>query len=200
MPRPLAYMRKTNMKMILNIVTDYRDYFPELSGKELTDALIRKLSGHDEIEIARTKEGKPYCKNMPETAKLHFSVSHSENIFACIFSEENVGLDVQHRRNINRNRIAARYFTDEEKELVSRDANEFFRIWTRKEAYAKFTGEGLKSVMSRDSVLKRTDVKFRDIRINNGSKTGTCFCAVCVGAEKGDMLNEIQISYRKQNG
>ena len=70
----------------------------------------------------------------------------------------------------------------------------FYKLWTRKEAYCKYTGLGLEQIMKREDVLEREDVSFRDLRLDDG-----CFCAICTGTEEGDASDEIQISYGKQN-
>ncbi len=40
--------------------------------------------------------------------------------------------------------------------------NKFFRIWTRKEAYAKYMGDGLETVINGTDVLNRQDVFFTE--------------------------------------
>lgn len=184
--------------MKLLIISDYKTEFTDLSGSSLTDALILKCAAKEGADpgklprIKRSEKGKPYFTEGP-----CFSVSHSGNIFGCIFSEHNVGLDIQHRRNVNAVRMAERFFTEEEADLVresvsgeERSSDEFFRLWARKEAYAKYTGEGLAQVMNRTDVIGRKDVQFTDMRICED-----CFCAVCTGVGEGENADEIQISY-----
>lgn len=91
--------------------------------------------------------GKPYFPSHPD---VHFSVSHTGNLWVCAFADTEVGLDVQeHRENddpVRLARLAKRWFSEGERMVLYQcgyEPAEFYRIWTRKEAYVKFTGEGI---------------------------------------------------------
>ena len=53
-------------------------------------ALVGVTEG--DFTVVRAERGKPY---FPNTPSIHFSVSHSGDIFACAFSDEPVGVDIQ---------------------------------------------------------------------------------------------------------
>ena len=182
--------------MKLHVIYDYKGIYPELSGKVLTDALIRRCLGIEDAVIYRTEQGKPYVRISKEedSSGLYISVSHSGSAFALLEADEEVGLDIQYERNISADRIADRFFTQKEKEYIAAgDTSErFFQLWTRKEAYSKYTGAGIEQVVKKESVLCREDVSFTDLQLEDG-----CFCSVCTGTEKGDQKDEIQISYGK---
>ncbi len=102
-------------------------------------------------QIARTERGKPYFPNRPE---VHFSISHSGELWVCAFSGRPVGVDVQQhvkkrgegdREAAGRfGRMADRFFHPREAVWVREEPYErFFRIWTAKESYVKYTGEGI---------------------------------------------------------
>ncbi len=91
--------------------------------------------------------GKPYFPSHPD---VHFSVSHTGNLWVCAFADREVGLDVQeHRENDDPTRLARlakRWFSDGERRVLDNcgyDPAEFYRIWARKEAFVKFTGDGI---------------------------------------------------------
>ena len=131
-------------------------------------------------EILRAEKGKPYFKELP----LQFSVSHTEDLWVCLISDgkDPVGVDIQQIKETRRERVAERYFTDEEKEYLNEnDEDVFFELWTRKEAYAKYTGRGLTKELAEISTLDNDEVKFIDFDIRAGVK-GSC----CV-KEKGDL-------------
>lgn len=95
--------------------------------------------------------GKPFLRDRKDVA---YNISHSEDVATGILMTEadgyEVGCDVE---MVNRNtseerylKIAKRFFTENERLKISEAADgllEFYRIWSRKEAYIKYTGEGL---------------------------------------------------------
>ncbi len=182
--------------MKLFVIYNYKTKHPELKGKALTDALIRDCLGCSDVKIRRTDRGKPYVQWSGNDGRSdrYISVSHSEGTFALLVSDRNVGLDIQYSRDIDTDRIASRCFAAEEAEFSQEDGtgNGFFELWTRKEAWSKYTGEGLEHVMKKQQVLKREDVALIDLRLADG-----CYCAVCTEKEGGCKADEIQISYRE---
>lgn len=174
--------------MKIFIIEDYRAKAPELKGKELTDFLVGRCLNMEKAEILRMDGGKPYIEGGP-----CFSVSHSGNLFACVVSPDNIGIDIQHRRGVDAVGIARRYFIEEEISRIEADSDWFFRIWARKEAFAKYTGRGLQQIMAKEGVLDRSDVIFIDRMIGDD-----CFCSICAG--KGRMEDEIQFFGGEQDG
>ena len=132
------------------------------------------------MEIFREEKGKPVFTELP----LSFSVSHTGDLWVCLISEGDspVGVDVQNIRKARMERIMEWYFTEDEISYVSGEGeNAFFQIWTRKEAYAKYTGKGLNKELAKVSTLNNDEVIFIDFDIRAGVK-GSC----CV-KEKGDL-------------
>ena len=98
----------------------------------------------DFTPIIRGKYGKPFLKGNPE---VHFNISHSNGIAACIVSGRECGIDCERVRGIRPN-VMKRAFTEAERELVMSSPQDerdlmFFRLWTLKEAYIKMIGKGL---------------------------------------------------------
>ena len=76
---------------------------------------------------------------------IYFSVSHSGDYWACAVSKQEIGIDIQKQTGKYSRGIAKRFFhSDEHKYLEANDFNDFFKIWTAKESYVKFTGQGIK--------------------------------------------------------
>lgn len=111
----------------------------------------RNTFAGDVPKIARTERGKPYFSDRPD---IHMSVSHSGKYFVCAFSTSPVGVDIQEhvlRKGENTEsaaprlkKIAARFFHPDEKEYIEKDTFErFYRVWTAKEAFVKYTGKGI---------------------------------------------------------
>ena len=160
--------------MELYIIEDYSELFPDLRGKELTDALVLDLlqkHGH----LPSQDDGMPRILRLPggkpvlSAGGIHFSVSHSGHIFACAVAEENLGLDIQVSDGKDRTRLARRYFTEEEFQYIEDNGPaSFYRLWTRKEAFSKFTGEGMAAVIGKTPVIGRQDVVFQDLVLDQG--------------------------------
>lgn len=109
----------------------------------LLDLMLSSLTGIKKAVLRRGENGKPYIEN----EKISFNLSHTDGAVACIIDTDggSVGIDAE---PIGRDgeKIIERFFDGNAKRKYadSRDkALEFARIWTEKEAYAKFTGEGL---------------------------------------------------------
>ena len=176
--------------MEIRIYEDYRDMYPESKGRELTERLLYHAladAGMPDLKIMRTEKGKPYVQSAEEQDQagrtkrpnIYISASHSKNLFACLIGDRPLGIDLQHGRKMDPAKISARYFAEEEAELVRKlGAAAFFRLWTRKEAYSKYTGNGLADVMSGISVLDRNDVEFLDFQWEKD-----VYCSCCVKKE-----------------
>lgn len=100
--------------------------------------------------------GKPEIVDFP----MHFSLSHSGDYVLCAFSEGEVGADIQRLQALDYLKLAGRFFTKAEYEALKGCPGEaerqslFFRLWSRKEAYGKLTGQGIAGEVNRDVCLK----------------------------------------------
>lgn len=162
----------------------YEGYQGGKGGRERTEELVRRAARacimEEELrlpktsgQILRTDRGKPYFKDVP----LEFSVSHTGELWVCLISTDPgpVGVDVQLTRSCRVDRIAKRYYTEDEREFVSAMGESgFFQIWARKEAYAKYTGDGLNEALASFSTLKKGPVAFVDFDIRAGVKGSCC--------------------------
>lgn len=90
--------------------------------------------------------GKPFLRDDPER---YFNLSHSGSLVMAVFSDHEVGCDVEQIHS-GKLRVAHRFFTEKEQGYLSdpalseaeRDAL-FTRLWTLKESVLKVTGEGM---------------------------------------------------------
>lgn len=78
---------------------------------------------------------------------FHFNISHSSDYVLCSVSHCSVGIDIEEIKNIDLN-IASRFFTNYEINFINQSTaknriERFYSIWTAKESYSKFLGEGL---------------------------------------------------------
>ena len=105
--------------------------------------------------VKRTEKGKPYLDDCP----LHIGVTHTDDTVLIAINDKPFGIDCESKERTvkNASRIADKYFCDNEKSYVfekSSDEKEtdmrFLEIWVKKEAYVKFTGEGLSGMSGCD--------------------------------------------------
>lgn len=89
------------------------------------------------------EHGKPFFTLQP---KIHYNISHSGEYIVCIFSGEEVGIDIQKHKQANYARLLERMVPKEQIQKILESENriqEFFDQWVLREAYIKWTGEGL---------------------------------------------------------
>ena len=112
-------------------------------------ALTEKLpkGREEENQYRYGSQGKPYFENIP----LFFSLSHSGECVCLAVSEREIGADLQEIKQTNWEKLSERFYAEEEKQrlrsLCEKDPEkareEFFRLWCLKEAYGKWSGEGV---------------------------------------------------------
>ena len=111
----------------------------------LTEKLPKGKS--EPIRYRYGEQGKPYFENIP----LYFSLSHSGSVVMLAVSEREIGADLQEMKKTNWEKLSERFYAGEEKERLhrlfeknpARAREEFFRLWCLKEAYGKWSGEGV---------------------------------------------------------
>lgn len=128
------------------------DRLTKQHGKSLTVAaelllrygLLKAGCDVEQLSFAYGANGKPYLLNCPE---VKFNLSHSGSMVVCAISDKEVGCDIEQIK-AGRIELAKRFFHSSEtaaileltEEVERTDA--FYRFWTLKEAFMKFTGLG----------------------------------------------------------
>lgn len=119
-----------------------------------------------------------------------FSISHSNNTWTMLIMSgaESCGLDVQYPRRADPSGIAKRFFAPEDAEHIcslaggEADENEFFRMWTRREAFIKATGgsvadSGIPSVRSETVLYEGAMFRLEDIEIPEAPELHAAICS-----------------------
>lgn len=132
----------------------YRHY-QTLRGETAADGGDGALSALDADEreliaalppLSTDERGKPRFAGACEP---HFNLSHAGSRVVCAMAPHEVGIDVERIRPC-KDAVMKRCFTSEERKAVREaggDAdNVFTALWTRKEALAKLSGEGLAQI------------------------------------------------------
>ena len=95
------------------------------------------------------KNGKPAILD----ERHFFNLSHSGSYAACVYGTYPCGIDIQ-KHTPDRFHVAERCFTPlEQKKIREEGAQCFTRIWTVKESYLKYTGQGIRIPLNSIEVL-----------------------------------------------
>lgn len=142
-------------------------------GALLALRTLLEHAGLTPLPIVREDRGKPYFAG--ETPP-HFNLSHTDGICAAALSPSPVGIDVELLRpDRSMDAIAGRFFDEEERAAWCEHPSpeRFYELWTKKEALAKLSGEGLPG-------KGRKEGYFRSARLTLGGRVAY----LCVATEQ----------------
>ena len=110
-------------------------------------------NGYTDDEITFGKNGKPYFKG----GYPFFSISHSDSAVCVSLSENELGIDVQIRKELSEN-LTERYFSSDEREYIKKGLTTACDIWSIKESIIKYDGSSI-------AYLKNANVLFSGQKI-----------------------------------
>ncbi len=145
-----------------------------------------------DLTIIRDKNGKPRFATFP----LCFSISHSGTLAAVTLSNQNIGIDIElidSSRDIFA--VSKRFFAPEEHLTICKSKSpveDFFALWTKKEAFSKLSGKGLSSICS-TQVSAGSEYNFKEYLV----VTGECSARLALCYENGDMNPKIDNPYKE---
>ncbi|MCI8669656.1 MAG: 4'-phosphopantetheinyl transferase superfamily protein [Lachnospiraceae bacterium] len=120
----------------------------------------------DSIIINYPKYKKPYI----DMKGIYFNISHSGDWIVVAVGDEEIGVDVE---KIKETKLPEQlvYFSEEERFFLesleeSNQVNWFYKIWTLKESYIKYTGKGFKCSLNSFSVIEKRKEKFKSIKLD----------------------------------
>ncbi len=130
-------------------------------------ALLLLCRMHPCGTLAYDADGRPHFLE----GDADFSITHTRGACFCALSDSaaRIGLDAEHLSRggeVNTRALAARFLTERERARVEKSAGDeaFLRIWTRKEAMVKRSGEGLRGLRAADSEAAG-EVRFFETRV-----------------------------------
>ena len=137
------------------------------------------------IEVTKDENGRP----LTDREGLWVSASHTGEWVFCGVSEKPLGIDAQIVTKVrNRERLVERFFTEEEAAWLSdREEEAFFDLWSRKEAFAKYTGRGITYGLHRIQTVEggAPAEKIGGVRMTGARRSPDIYFA-CAGG-KGDL-------------
>lgn len=127
-----------------------------------------------DLDFVSNNYGKLQLKDLKNKKYKFFNVSHTDNMVVVMFSHENeVGVDVEQIQCIDIKGLSYYCASEHEKERIFSSKNkvqEFYKVWTTKEAYLKAIGLGLVNNLENYDIYqleKQTNIKIFQTIINN---------------------------------
>lgn len=131
-----------------------------INSSDFTKRILSSFLGIDKkgIIIEKTKFGKPYLKDYPN---IHFNLSHTKGVTVFALSDKEVGIDIERIKKFNE-RIPIKFFSNNEQNYIFQknegQKTRFHEIWTRKEAYVKWLGIGMRKPFNSFDVLENKKI------------------------------------------
>jgi 4'-phosphopantetheinyl transferase len=154
----------------------------------VSHAALRMILGQylavppDHVEMVIAASGKPILASAPNSLRLHFNLSHSEDLaLVGVTLDRRIGVDVEHWRSlVDAESIMKRYFAPGElacwRALPEQERlPAFFRGWTRKEAYLKARGVGLAGGLDQFEVSLVAGESTRLVEDGDTTHSATCW-------------------------
>lgn len=153
-------------------------------------ALFRECGSYSEPKISKADSGKPY---LPDQEGVYINLSHCNAGVMCGVSKYEIGVDIQEYVHYEENDFRSVLTQKERTVIDSRSSDaEFTKIWTLKESYGKYTGEGITYSLDR--------MDFSGIDAKWSRRYGHLFSAECCektanAACTEEELKRINVSY-----
>ncbi len=120
-----------------------------LAARFVLSELLQEYSGEDMTgKIANDDNGRPFIEGRPD---IFISISHTKGAVAAAVGERAVGIDIEYIRPVSE-KIKVRVCKN-----IPENDNEFFRVWTIKEAYLKASGITFSDMLSLS--IEELDIK-----------------------------------------
>ena len=115
-------------------------------------------------EFSYNEHDKPFLKNYPG---WYFNISHSKTAVCCILSRKEIGIDIEEVGEYKES-LAAYICNDKELESLhdsENKADDFYKLWTRKEAVFKMIGSGITNDIK--DILDTPYIDITSLKVDN---------------------------------
>lgn len=151
----ISYERKVKINSYYHVIDKKLSLYAEL----LARVSLSKISGLPvpAIQFTYSSNGKPLWKGF----HYYFNLSHTKNfILCCISTLGNIGADVEKIDNAPFEIMEIAFHPIEKNYIQNAPSSQkdyyFYKIWTQKESYTKFTGTGIVDDLTKINVLDST--------------------------------------------
>ena len=115
-------------------------------------------------EFSYNEHDKPFLKNYPG---WYFNISHSKTAVCCVLSRKEMGIDIEEVGEYKES-LAAYICNDKELEPLhdsENKADDFYKLWTRKEAIFKMIGSGITNDIK--DILDTPYIDITSLKVDN---------------------------------
>ncbi len=145
-----------------------------------------------QIRIVHTEQGKPYIKEQYQGEDIHFNLSHSETqaIIALTLAQE-IGVDIEKiETNKDYTGLSQRFFSAQEQAELNAISEAdlarcFYTCWTRKEAFVKAMGDGLRYGLNNFDVSVEPESELSQINLHKKLENNLSWFNISVDCEPG---------------
>jgi len=139
----LSKERQESVSVCKNIKHNIHSIYAELLLKY---GLSNYFGINGNLSFSKYDGGKPFLSDFPS---IDFNISHTSGMVMCAITDNGkVGVDVDHIRKVHKD-VSKKVYNSAEilyvNEIEEQCENRFFEIWTKKEAYTKYSGTGLRN-------------------------------------------------------
>ncbi len=134
--------------------------------------LLQKLDLDPHQPIKKDENGRPF---LPASPTSDISLSHADLFTAYAVGDTRIGIDMESPADIrDPEAICRRFFTEAEQRQVQSApdvARAVCEIWTKKEALAKYIGNGLSKNLHQDTTEQQKEIVFRSFSTTFSEKS-----------------------------
>lgn len=139
--------------------------------------------GISNVKIERTKNGKPFAMANGERLDVQFNLAHTQNFAVLAFAKGEIGVDCE-RVAPRKIESVLRSFTEKEQNQISCETD-FFKNWTAKEAFVKFSGFTLANQLKNLQFVDNT-LLFNGTAVNNIIHLSVGEHLICICARESE--------------
>ena len=147
----ISEFSETDLGLTYNLLSvDQQDYIDRLNSLKKTQSLavrtllsqlLKELDFNVSVKnLSADSNGKPYLND----SNIYISLTHSNEYVGCAISDKPVGIDIEQIKPVKDSVIGRVCSNEEINYLTKNGRDEFFKLWTLKEAYIKAVSNSLK--------------------------------------------------------
>lgn len=135
------------------------------------------LLGYDSFEfdkIIKDSYGKPYILE----GGFNFNISHSGNTVVCVFSKQDVGIDIEEIHEIDYS-LFENVFSSREFATINKEGlHKFYEFWTKKESVIKAIGKGMSIPLAKIEIDGASTTYGNDTWYTKSFKIDNKYCSI----------------------